>query len=93
MDREKVIKGIERCLVCDPSVIASDEGQKAYLDCEYTVGLYCDRKRLLLDALALLKEQDAVVRCADCRWFVDGICEKYGFQHPQDWFCEDGDRR
>lgn len=59
MDREKVIKGIERCLVCETSVIATEEGQKAYRECEYTTGLYCRRDNLLRDALELLKEQEA----------------------------------
>ena len=60
MNREKVIKGLERCLICDISVVASEEAQNAYRECEYTVGLYCEQKKLLRDALALLKEQEAV---------------------------------
>ena len=67
VDREKVIKGLERCLICNTSVIASAEGKKAYRDCEYTIGLYCGKDKLLRDALALLKEQEAVVRCKDCK--------------------------
>ena len=54
-DINKVIQGLERCLVCEMSPIASAEGQKAYLECEYTIALYCGRDRLLLDALKLLK--------------------------------------
>lgn len=57
-DLNKVINGLKRCLICDTSVIASAEGQKAYIDCEYTVGLYCDRNRLLRDALELLKSKE-----------------------------------
>ena len=56
-DREKVIKGLERCLICDISVIAPEEAQNAYRECEYTVGLYCGEKKLLREAVALLKEQ------------------------------------
>lgn len=56
-DADKVVRGLERCLICDPSPIAPAENQKAYLDCEYTVGLYCNRNKLLRDAIALLKEQ------------------------------------
>ena len=56
-DIQKVIKGFERCLVCDTSVIASAEAQKAYLECDYTVGLYCNQKKLLRDAIELLEEQ------------------------------------
>lgn len=58
MDREKVIKGLERCLICDMSVVAPEEAQNAYRECEYTVGRYCGQKKLLRDALALLKEQE-----------------------------------
>jgi len=56
-DINKVIQGLERCFVCDMSPVAPAEGQKAYLECEYTIGLYCGRDILLRDALALLKEQ------------------------------------
>lgn len=54
---DKVIQGIERCLVCSSSVLASAEAQKAYLDCEYTVDLYCGQKKLLRHTLDVLKEQ------------------------------------
>ena len=60
IDREKIIKALERCLICDISVVATPEAQKAYLECEYTVGRYCGRKNVLRDALSLLKEQKAV---------------------------------
>ena len=59
-NREKVIKGLEQCLICDTSLVAPEEAQNAYLECEYTVGRYCRQKELLLDALSLLKEQEAV---------------------------------
>ena len=62
MDMEKVIRGIERCLVCETSVMATEEGQKAYRECEYTTWLYCRRDNLLRDAIALLKEQENDLR-------------------------------
>lgn len=54
IDREKIIKGLERCLkhTC-PAV-----GSKEYLECEYTMGLYCRQDMLLRDTLALLKAQE-----------------------------------
>ena len=61
IDIEKVIKGLERCLVCDTSIICSKNGQQAYIDCEYTVGLYCGRDKLICDALELLKEQQGKI--------------------------------
>lgn len=74
---DKVIKGLERCLVCDTSVIAPEEGQKAYIDCEYTVGLYCRRDRVLREAIDMLNEYkqlqglaqgNGLTKCKDCEW-------------------------
>ena len=45
----------------------------------------------------LLKEQEAVVRCKDCKhgedWGVLIACGKargFGLTHDKDWFCADG---
>lgn len=59
-DSEKVKKALERCLICDISVVAPEEAQNAYRECEYTVGLYCGQKKVLRDALSLLESQEAV---------------------------------
>lgn len=50
------------------------------------------------EVIALLKEQEAVVRCRDCKHrgtygcpvYVggDGMCSE-----PDDWFCSDGEQR
>ena len=78
-DMEKVIKGLERCLVCNLSVLASEEEQKAYIDCEYTTGLYCRHDMLIRDAIALLKSQPEIVRCKDCKHYEkDPYCEGFG---------------
>ena len=61
-DREKIIRGLERCLVCNTSAITSAEGEKAYRDCEYTIDLYCRQDKLLRDAIALLKEQEKEIK-------------------------------
>jgi len=61
-DIEKVICGLERCLVCNASPLAPAEAQKAYMDCEYTIGVYCGRDKLLRDSLELLKEQDTLLK-------------------------------
>ena len=53
-DREKVIRGLERCLKHTCPAIDSKE----YRDCEYTIGLYCGQDKLMRDALALMKEQE-----------------------------------
>lgn len=78
-DREKIIKGLERCLICDISVIAPEEAQNAYRECEYKVGLYCGEKKLLREAVALLKEQDTQ-NVVDMRlakdWYRAASCPK-----------------
>lgn len=55
------------------------------------------------DALELLKAQEAVVRCKDCKHSCDYTdiypdriaykCIKNGGYHNDDWFCADGERR
>lgn len=37
-----------------------------------------------------------VVRCRDCKCYNAGfecLKEGYGIEHPQDWFCADGERK
>ena len=76
MDSEKIIKAWERCQKCEMSPLGSEEGKSAYLNCEYTVGLYCDRNKLIDETIALLKEQEAVkpitedymYKCGYCKW-------------------------
>ena len=57
-------------------------------------------QRIVLNAIDLLKEQKAIVRCKDCKHgarivqtgmlpFI--IC--CGVDHDLDWFCADGERR
>ena len=46
----------------------------------------------------LLKEQEAVVRCKDCKWYIKeepgyttGLCRLHdGFSYNPDYFCADG---
>jgi len=49
------------------------------------------------DALALLNEQEAVVRCKDCRFFMQDESQcavRVGwFPVKEDWFCADGVKR
>ena len=52
-DREKVIKGLEVC-------IPLDEGEDCPKECPYYQDLCTGYSQVMRDALALLKEQDAV---------------------------------
>jgi hypothetical protein len=52
---------------------------------------------LFSEIIALLKEQEAVVRCKDCKYVDEGSMEcniKSGwFVVSPNWFCADGKRR
>ena len=80
-DREKVIRKLKEALEN-----AENEGE-----------IFAEvRRPVLFDALALLKEQEAVVRCKDCDnkecWGRAGdvVCGIDGTPHRPDWFCADG---
>ena len=50
----------------------------------------------LNDAIMLLKEQEAIVRCKDCKYRYDSIncqLDSEGLKTPDDWYCADGKRR
>lgn len=58
---------------------------------------------LIKDALELLKEQQKIVRCKDCRFTQEPIIEDYIGKRiwcnrldkyfDNDWFCADGERK
>ena len=56
-DKDKILKGWERCKTCNMSPI---ENCDSYLNCEYTTGLYCRKDKLIDETLELIKEQSAV---------------------------------
>ena len=65
-DIGKIIEAWERCKVCNMSLLATPEGRKAYLDCEYTIGMYCNNDKLVnqtIDLLKELKEQETKLIC------------------------------
>lgn len=61
---------------------------------------YYDAYKTVDYAIALLKEQEAVVRCKDCKYhFVDGDNVRFNMcllnhnkVQSDDWFCADGER-
>ena len=87
-DREKTIKSIEDCVYQKIDCV----------DCRYDgcVFKHGDCKRdLLADALELLKEQEAIVRCKDCKKRNSWECWQYFFGRfniPDEWFCADGEK-
>ena len=88
-DREKVLSGLEHCR---RGPIGCQQ------ECPYTSDFGC-RSQLTADALELLKEQETIVRCKDCKYCEYPKSEKEwckkGHLHwnAETWFCADGERR
>ena len=84
MTRQEIIKIIERCYEvgynCTECPLFSED------ECE---------DKLMHDVLAFLKEQEAVVRCKDCKYYhgVNFGCGALNLYPKPDWFCADGERR
>jgi len=56
-DREKVLRRWDRCSKClYPSVF-----DQQFKDCEYTMGMYCRKDKLISETVELLKEQEAEI--------------------------------
>ena len=51
-----------------------------------------DEKADIMGNCPLVEKPQEFVRCKDCRWYIDGICEKWEFRHPDDYFCSDAER-
>jgi hypothetical protein len=85
-DKEKVIKGLE-CAI-------GIRGIKNCDDCPYDNDFNCIGCDIVMrDAIALLKEQEAVVRCKDCKHYMTIHCNCGGCFISDDWYCADGERR
>ena len=66
MNRAKVIKGLEVCT-----------SKPCYCtDCPYKANCCLDSQEIMEDALAMLKEQEAVIHCIDCCYYHK---PEYGF--------------
>ena len=79
------------------------EAQRTLDESDSTAAFCLCQRWILKDAIALLKEQEAVVRCKDCKhcYFASNrvpnersyACEKHGIDIVPDWFCADGERK
>ena len=83
MDKKKVIKGLEDI---------SDYFYNLYRDVDdrEEYAKHHDRMSIVDDAIVLLKEQEAVVRCKDCRDYLDIKCSCYELCKGENWYCADG---
>lgn len=53
-DKEKIINGWKRCRECHQMSLTL--ANKAYADCEYTMGLYCRQDWLINETIEFLEE-------------------------------------
>jgi len=75
-DIDKILRAWKRCRKCNTSMIATLEERESYIECEYTIGIYCGKDRLIDETIALLEEQSQQLRPAkqhDTYW-----CAKCG---------------
>lgn len=94
-DREKVVRAVEACF-------------DSWIDKHRNMGLVLHEvERMKRDALELLKKQEPVVRCKDCKHstltfngdckYCDLCTDDNGFLVERntsgDWYCADGERR
>ena len=87
-DREKVIKGLTACrkTACESCPYNASSGEIS--------NPICFINEMLSDALALLKEHDAVVRCKDCKYYdrFNGCMSWHDVNSNNDnWYCADGE--
>lgn len=101
MDREKVIKGLQSCQNIDVICMDISCYEPDYSECPYHGRDNCVAE-LCRDALALLKEHEAVVRCKDCKFRGNtSICplayiektEQFTALCVDEWFCGNGKRK
>ena len=78
---------------------AHDDCDRKCADCEF-VQEDGELHEMYTNVVCLLKEQEAVVRCKDCRWAEVSDNEHtwcdhvdHEFCHKNDWFCADGERK
>ena len=89
-DREKVIKGLECC-----SAVPEHDCENCPYDQE-TGDYICGSREMKREAIELLKEQEAVVRCRDCKHHDDDFpCELHTIDGSanDEWFCADGEQK
>ena len=95
MTRDVVIKGLE-------CITDTTRKPKRCEECVYNDGIHsglytCMPIRIVLDALALLKQTE-IVRCKSCRQYnteccADGFgwCHRRDFGTTDEWYCADGE--
>lgn len=100
-DLSKIIKGLECC----QASMREEEPFAMCEECPYNdISLFvdCCRSVLCKDAVELMKKQEEVVHCKDCKYSIDYSatfrvrpykCELHIFSREADWFCADGERR
>ena len=102
MDREKVIRDFETIInICRED--GCDFVDLSFECAEYILALLKEQEQMYYTlehdwrmCRKLLKEQEAIVRCKDCKKRNSWECWQYFFGRikiPDDWFCADGEEK
>ena len=108
MEREKIIKEYER-FVHEYVPVCTSEDYEHELHMAVLALLKEQEEEIenlkqtaqsMMEGICLLKEQEAVVRCKDCKKcdlqeeepYENGYCSRCGYV-KMDWFCADGRKR
>lgn len=83
-DREEVIKGLKSVSCYFKSLIE--------VGWQGDANIYKKYREKIGMAIALLKEQEAVVRCKDCKHYKTIHCTCDGCCISDDWYCADGEK-
>ena len=88
IDREKVIEALEICAA----------GTNSCNKCPMKDKCKGVSNAAMVAAIKLLKEQEAIVRCMDCKYLnapANGVpfCKRVNKFVDADWFCADGKRK
>ena len=82
-DRDKVIEALEICAA----------GTNSCIKCPMKDKCHGVSNAAMVAAIKLLKEQEEVVRCVDCKHYMTIHCNCGGCFISDDWYCADGERR
>lgn len=87
-DIKKIIEAAEYCLTNGKCTECKFSKGRMFATCRY----------LIEDIFELLKEQQQIVRCKDCKYYdpkyVDEECRLFhNFTTEPDWYCADGEQK
>lgn len=91
--REEIINSLEGCMDVHRTGLWSSGCMLCAYEKQSNPKCFMD---LTKDVIELLREQTEIVRCKDCKYYIDetGVCDLYHAHGCAEiWYCADGERR